>query len=341
MQPAHRFLARVVVAALGLVALLLALDGLVPARLLMRLPGAAHRDALSERAALQAVETELLFLGDSTNMFPDPERGRVSTSLFRALGMTGTDLSAMGYGQGIFGGQLELLARGESRPRAVVVPVNLRSFSAIFVARHRWTGHELVLRHGLYFGVRALEVFKVPLSGADDGFVEQPITYRGRALGRRSGLIGAPVPLPVTTGTPDHAAALSRVEQQARLSLLDNYASPIEHTAELAALRRTLHAAASLEPPVLFYLTPLNVALMEAVLSAEERADIGRNLALLSAVLEQSSQRYLDLSRWLTDGASFCDPAATPAEHLCPEARKRLGARLASWVSAELGRPGG
>jgi len=338
MQPAYRFLSRVVVVTLGLIALLLALDGLLPARLLMVLPGAAHGDALSERAALKSLEADVLFLGDSTNMFPDPDKGRVSASLFRTLGMTGTDLSAMGYGQSIFGDQLDLLTRGKKTPRAIVVPVNLRSFSAIFVARHRWTGHQLVLRHGLYFSVRALEVFKLPLSGADDSFVEQPITYRGRVVGRRTGLISAPVPVTAPDGAPDHAATLSRIEQQARLSLLDNYASPIEQTAELAALHRTLRAAANLDLPVFLYFTPLNVALMEAVLTDQERRDIEQNVALLIGVLRRSSHRYLNLSRWLTDRASFCDPAETPAEHLCPDARKRLGERLASWISDELSR---
>jgi hypothetical protein len=242
----------------------------------------------------------------------------------------------MGYGQAIYGAQLEVLARAKATLGAVVLPINLRSFSSIFVARHRWTGHELVLRHGLYFSVRALEVFKLPLSGADDHFVEQPIAYRGRVLGRRTGLVSAPTPLATTDGAPDHAATLSRIEQQARLSLLDNYANPIEHTDELTALRRTLRAAASVEQPVLFYITPLNVELMDEVLATEERRDIERNLALITSLLERSSHRYLDLSHWLTERASFCDPPETPAEHLCPEARKRLGERLASWVSHEL-----
>jgi hypothetical protein len=332
MHQAYRFVTIPLRAALLLSILLPCADRVLPTAALATLPGGVHREAITERARLSSIGAQLLFLGDSTNMFPDREAGSVSARLIDTLGAgPGVDLSAMGYNHSVFSRQLEVLASTGGRPRAVVVPVNLRGFSAVFRAGRRWTGHQLVLRYGLYLTVRALEVSKLPLSGADLSLIDHPITYRGRAIGTRTGLLTPPVPLAAAG-----AHHLTAVEQRTRISLIDNYANPIAGSDEWSSFERSLRVAKEVHAPVFFYVTPLNFPLMRRLLSREELADVEHNLALLTQLLERDASHHLDLSHWLDTPASFCDPPDYPAEHLCPEARKQLGDRLASWLSASI-----
>jgi len=226
------------------------------------------------------------------------------------------------YNVDVFLRYVEYLARTDTRPRLVIVPLNLRSFSPEWDSRpeYQFELEKFVLSSG-----RAAAAFSRPLSVFTDWF-ESPITTAQwltspvfddhRAAGRVSDYQGG-----------DYAAV---TEETMRRKIVFHYRYALDPAhRKLRSLDALADLAETSKIDVQWYVTPIDLEFCESRLPGT-REIVARNVSAIQAVLARHTMTALDLSDALPSACFDWKDSRYPNEHLNEDGRHRLAAMLRS-----------
>jgi hypothetical protein len=234
-------------------------------------------------AISHAFETpaDVLYLGDSTTFRfqPSDDDQRAMAEMLADL-MPETrivDIVGAGFRLRVFEGIVHYGSKQGSLPKAIVVPINLRSFSPVWDAYPAMQFESLLLHlqhpsplaRSLY---RPLAVFKTfdltPISSSE--FADRVDAISGDGAG------GQRPPMAIMYTTP--------IDPQHRL---------------LQAMERLVTAARRGGAHVVFYVTPVDVTLGKKVIGAEFSSGIKENLSIIHDLSDQLDVPLIDLSQSL------------------------------------------
>jgi hypothetical protein len=288
------------------------------------LPVAAE---LQEVRALAASRIDVVFLGDSS-VYAD-RRSRFSTGDLLQTRVperrVGT-IAHAAYHTGVYSAYARSMETLAYRPRYVVVPITLRSFSVSWDRRpdYRFESTIFMLEHSNLVGralVRPLQVFKAfdPPAGANAEY-DALTAYDGDvAIGTMKELSG-----------PDYAHV---TEEHSRNIVAASYMYALEpdhrKVVKLAELTSRLRAA-QIEP--IFYVTPVDYEACGRLLGRRFDARIAANVEVLRRVLAAQQVSLMDLSHLLESELFNWRDELYPNEHVIEEGRRRIAAELAKSI---------
>lgn len=217
------------------------------------------------------------------------------------------------------------LARQERRPRHVVVPVNLRSFSQEWDPRPEYQYRVQILRlrlgdllaHAVMAPASSLGLYKLnPI--AEEDYLALPI-HRGDER------VGTVRDFRVNPG--------ARPEDQLRNQIVLKYLYPLkpDHR-QLASIREIARVARGAGITPVFYVTPLDVRSIETWAGPEAVRRVAANVALVREVAASEGAVLLDLSFDL--GPECFDWKQFPHEHLREAGRRHVTERLRAALDA-------
>ncbi|UJR84478.1 hypothetical protein [Sandaracinus amylolyticus] len=227
----------------------------------------------------------------------------------------------------LHGAQLRFLAHRERAPRAVVVPINPRSFGRTWDHEPGWQ----FSREGAMY--------------------EHPILARAAAvLDFTWGAPSAEASERVHVICGEHDFGSMRELQRSdlgwdaprevgRARYVARYAGDVRVSPRMRDLERLVRAAESLPFVVLVYVTPVDVGGARALVGSRELACIEENLGAIAAVLDGYEGPHLDLSRHFERTEWFDHPPNEPHEHLRDSARAEVARILAATLEDALARP--
>lgn len=325
----YRFALRALAFLLLLVGLVFLLDALVMrSRHLRRLVLLEHAYDLER---FERSPGSLLYLGDSVVGWGGDKEGRervLPALAANASELPVTDGSHPAYGPRCFEAQVAALARGERRPKALLLELSLAAYGPRRAENPSWHFglRRSLLSSGSYLPRRALAVF-------EEGFGAR--TQRDyEALEVRVGGAGVAT-IGSLRGLPQAGVTQAELEERYRQRLLCDYATPIEASSEWPATLALLERLARLEVPVVVYLTPYDHQAMRRLLTVEEQARVRANVAALVQAGQRAGITIHDLSE-LLPSREFDTPEGVTAEHLYPGGRERVMERLSGALRASL-----
>ena len=290
----------------------------------------AHpRGPESEQRGLEALRqapTDVVILGDSVTDFVargDVDRESLAFKLRTGLpGCTSVNLARSAHHVEIFEPVVRFVsANPATKPRLVVVPLNLRSFSNSWIRHPAYRFEELrrllVNDHAVYDHAHApLAVFQWyrGVEGSQVEYDRAPALDGDRVvatLGQMNRVVayGAPGP--------------SAHEKRMRAAFVMRYAQRIATTDDrVAAVRRLAALLNARGIAGLFYLTPVDVETAERYAGPRIRAQIAANGRLLAGVLAREGFEVYDWS--LRFGGSHFSWILYPNEHLNERGRREL-----------------
>lgn len=282
--------------------------------------------AVGSVTRLHRSEGRILYLGDSVvDSVAMDERGqpKLPELLAKSLGMPVTNASRAAFGPRMYLALVAALERQQVRPHAIVVPINLRSFSPHWELQPSWRfGPErAMLETGIHAPIRALAVFKVDFGSTSyEAFRDAPVIVDGRYMG------------PLGVLDPPLGAGFGSVGNP-RGACLARYATDVRRSSQFGLLDSLFSRLASFEVPVVLYLTPVDLEYVGDFLDDREMAAVHGNLSILRSQLERSRLPWLDLAGSLSRDA-FDHPEEFPHEHLRQPGRELVADRLAGSLRA-------
>jgi len=218
------------------------------------------------------------------------------------------------------------LARQDRRPRRLLIPVNLRSFSPEWDPRPEYQLRLELLR--LRFGDPIALGFRTPLSLwkiyplhplSREEYHRMPVVADGRRIASVGELIEGSRTAPGKT----------RLESQ----FLFRYGVALtpDHR-KLRAMEAIVDTCrgAGMEP--VFYVYPVDVAAAEGAAGPFLREQILRNVQLIRTRMTARNAKILDLSGALPSGAFDWQASGTPHEHLNEQGRGAVAAELQKFL---------
>jgi hypothetical protein len=275
---------------------------------------------------------DVLLLGDSVATFVRPDdRDKRPLDRLLAERLPGAKVGLVGGNAHFMDVHLAFVEHAfasGARPRAVVVPVNLRSFSPLWDL-HPGLQHlkeRLRLRWGDTWGLglfRPVEAYRLYERGpaSEKEWLESP-AYRGT---RRVGTVDA-----LLNGRGDQAS----VPPLTRLFTLTYMQDVDPGHRHLRALRRLVELCRREGVPVLAYSTPVDVQSGLRWVGPEFREQVRRNALTVRRAVEESGARLLDLTPMLPADVFAWGPV--PNEHLSEQGRARLADELARELASRL-----
>ncbi|MBI5367023.1 MAG: hypothetical protein HZA54_08295 [Planctomycetes bacterium] len=324
-----RFGLRVALFGFGLGLLLLCPDAVRAGVTLRLLAGPLAREAAQAQSDLRSTAGRIAYLGDSVVYWvagEEPAGVGLAALLAAELKQEVVNLSMASHGQRMFAGELAYLRGQGVRPRAVLLPVNLRSFSPHWQHFPAWdhrrkadlvaTEFPLARRLGFLFEGDIEADAKAARGRAR-------VLVAGRDRGPLAELDAPPAGLPAP--------------EVARARCLARYCAEVACSPELPWLRSNLEALRASTAVRVAYLTPVDVQFVGRTCAPDEAAAMHANLELLRATLRAAGIAWLDLSTAL-GREDFEHPGDDINEHLRESGRRRVARELAAVVRAELER---
>jgi len=219
-----------------------------------------------------------------------------------------------------------VVARG-LRPRGLVIPINLRSFSPEWDRKPAYQFEK---------ELRLIRNADAPLRLAVDPLLrtlhlidEAPVTqheYKNSPVYRGERLVGV-------VRDFDNPSFREVTRERTRNKMILHYMYPLrEDHRKLEALRNIARTAARNDLNIVFYISPIDVQTGEELLPDEFRRQVGANVAMIQQALAGHRPALIDLSAALpADAFSWHD---YPNEHLCQEGRALVATRLAETFAA-------
>lgn len=278
-----------------------------------------------EMDRLLAQGVDVIYFGDSTVTALAPEdtdRRALGQMLQESLPLLEVSpLAHYAYHAEIYEAYCEYIRGGEQSPWAVVIPVNLRSFSLEWDRKPEWefVREKYLLRHrGLVARslLRPLTVFRAvdltPISQED--YLKTPV-YVGDALAgevRDFETMGRDVD--------------ADVFYERQFAYLYQYPLNRDHP-KLVALIRAIESLQAQDILPLLYITPIDYRTGEKYAGDAFAEQVAENVSLIRTVLAETGLQVLDLSRLLGPEA-FCYQREVH-EHLRAGGRKMVAERIA------------
>jgi|GEM_PF-3364314 len=255
---------------------------------------------------LQRAPGEIVFFGDSVvqtmalgdadpRLLPDMLAGEIDEPVLR--------ISQAATGAQMHAAWLRYAARLSPPPRAVIIPINLRSFSPHWERNPGWVFDDVaaMIDHPLYARLGSVLEWDWGRP-TDEAFAATPVFVNGIEVG--------------TVATLDDVAAGWAPSADVRRSrYLVRYASDIERSRRIVGFRDLVAEANASRFPVILYLTPVDVDAIEDNVDQATYAAVQANLAVLRAALATTRWPSVDLSASVRE-ADFDHPIGDPHEHM-------------------------
>lgn len=266
----------------------------------------------------------LIFFGDSTINYHDPS-DQDTSSIAQMLGELNPeysigDFSSDAYQLEIYEATLERIVRSPHKPEAVIIPVNMRTFSPEYETS-QFAKEEYYLRNRIPF----FESFDKPLmtihairfSGTtsdDPEFLSRPVYWGDAQVGTVSDFIEEKKLREVTD---------DRVKGRYIFSYMyDLHMDDVK----LEAIRRMAAMSASAGVDLYFYVTPIDVQSGVKAVGPDFERQTRKNVDRVCSVLAQEGLGCLDLAFAL--GSEFFSFKVYPNEHLKEAGRRFVAQKI-------------
>jgi hypothetical protein len=223
------------------------------------------------------------------------------------------------------------LWHGRKKPKIIVVPVNLRSFTTHWIMNPGWRFDDLqrYLRHaGIIYDLAYRPLKCLKASGDPDMTQDQyqwAQVYDGRkVVGRIKDFIGP----------EDDKVTDERKRNKVVFYFMQELDKKNERVCQMLRLARYTKIRGY---KVLFYIGPVDFQACDKLLGNERFSkQMKINADYIMKILDEAGYDALDLSRTLgSDG--FCYRSLYPDEHLNEKGRRYVAERLKERITAELG----
>lgn len=277
------------------------------------------------------VSTDVVTFGDSVLEHVDPrdvDRRPLSGQILAGMrGCTTANLAHSAYHPEIFEAVGRFVTRDpQTRPRLIIVPINLRSFSNTWIWHPMYRFEELqrlLLHDSLVYNLahRPLSAFRWydGVEGSQQDYDQAPI-YDGDLL------VGPQGPL---AQIAFHGAGGVSREERLRTAFVMRYSARLhaDHP-RVVALRHLAQILRDRHVPALFYLTPVDWQDAERLAGPAIGTHIDANAAMLAGLLRGTGARVKDWSRSMGHLDFSWDEL--PNEHLKETGRRKLAGLIVS-----------
>jgi hypothetical protein len=275
----------------------------------------------------------ILYFGDSVVERVsdlDKDKRTLSEMLADALRekMSLVCVSHSAYNMKVYFGLASALRRMQSKPRVVILPINLRSFSPQWDLEPSWQFESQLqcLREYAENGSVTLNDHKETLASRYEEFDSTPVFYPLSPLQQvgqfRLLIAGKPA---------------SEMQKRFRSSqiFIFHYLYRLEHShPKLEMLKETINLLLNLGIKVLVYVTPVNYVAGERYVGKPFVSSLNENRSVVTRILEPfltgSQVKYKDYSQLLADDCFFHENS--PTEHLNQTGRTKLVTELVNDV---------
>ena len=273
-----------------------------------------------------AAEPEVVVFCDSTNAWideADEDRRAITEMLSDLLGGAKVGhVTRAAYHSEVYAEFVDLIARRGLGPDALVVPINLRSFSPEWDRKpaYQFAVEKRQIRHADDALAQAVDPLLRTLHLTDDTPVTQS-DYKATPVFRGEFLEGF-------VRDFDNPSFREPTPERTRRKMIFHYMYPLrEDHRKLEALRRISRTAREHDLRVVFYFSPVDVETGESLLPGEFRERVAANVATIREALSDHEPALIDLSDAL--GPRSFSWHDYPNEHLCEVGRRRIAAALA------------
>ena len=323
-QPVKRFWVKIVMFAAMLLLSQLALSSVLMRRL------DVYRD-------LEAIKSaDVVLFGDSTNSFAwkaDGDKRSIKDFLAELLSKYKVDAVAQaGYHMPVFAAYSNIMASLTQRPKYIVIPINLRSFSPCWLDNPARSFPELnpTLQWGPWMYTALIEPLKT-LNGAGDSklkktqaeYLDSPVFDRDIRVGAVRDFKN--IEVGVGTDKLDDAGKKTFIAYINCLHFDKNHP-------QLRWLRETILSARKAGVAPIVYITPSNYELASDWYGPEFQARTAESIAIIQAVLAEFKLSAIDMSFDLTR-ENFFDPI--PSEHMKEAGRRHVAMRIAESINGK------
>ncbi|MBI2373173.1 MAG: hypothetical protein HYV07_04175 [Deltaproteobacteria bacterium] len=294
-----------------------------------RRPVEMRTPELNKVQALANAGTDVLFLGDSSIFAEEGNQLNTDTILQSLMPEHKVGLIAhWAFHLGVYAAYFEYVRAIGFRPKYVVVPVNLRSFSASWYSCPEYQFAEITfaLRHSSYVArafLDPLKVFKAfqLMSPTQDEFRRTPVLDGDEKVGVVADFKG-----------PEYSGEVT--EAHLRDIIVFHYMNRIDrdHPRAKDLMRLADQILESGSVPV-FYVSPVDHESCSTALGDRFDERLAENVEALRGVLNERQLPLLDLSRSV-EAKDFNWRPGYPNEHMLEPGRRYLAERLAEHMRA-------
>ncbi|HUR38495.1 MAG TPA: hypothetical protein VM222_03335 [Planctomycetota bacterium] len=284
--------------------------------------------------ALVPMHPDVLYLGDSVlESVASSDAPPISLASMLKKGLPGMSLgflSGPGHGPEVHRDETAYVLGKGLRPRAIVVPINLRSFSEFWdqMPQLQYSRERFWLRHGDLLG-RGLHgpMSTYQLYSALEGYARSEKEYDRIPVVRGTGTLG-------TLGEIFKGPAPElHLADSFNATYLYSLASDHRKVLALSGLARICRDSGI---PLLAYVTPIDIETCERLLGPGIRPRIEKNIDVVRVAMEREGAQWKDAA-FLLKARDF-DWHRYPNEHLNENGRRRLAEVLDSWLLSSCGR---
>jgi len=275
------------------------------------------KEFLSDHHAFHNIETlsnaenKTLYFGDS--VISNGE-GSVDEYLSEISNREITPLHYPSYSQEIFFNMLTVMVNQGVKPKLVILPVNLRSFSPSWEQDYRWKfpNEDLVYYWGYDLPFRLARVFKINTGPID--------TYEAdQGLVMIEGQWKSIEPEPLTT-YPEEIR--SKIEYR-MLKSLRYYGMDLKRSKSLKFLKKNAELLTKHGINHLIYLTPLDQTELKRWLTGPEYKHVQANINTVFDLVKSETQYAVNFAYLLPTG-NFDYPKRRVSEHLTVAGKQKL-----------------
>jgi len=276
-----------------------------------------------------ACPQQILYFGDSTVVYRcDPDGPSLFEAVKERLGPQWSigQVAHPAYSLTQYETFCRYLSKHDSRPEAVIIPINLRSFTTGWDMRPEWQFQRETV-YALYdsFLYRVfftpLTIFKAPqfnLSPIEAGTFQRLPVYKGTEL--------------VGTVKEFDVSEVEDLSQQFVFRYMQSIKSSDRKAQSLKCLARL---GRQMNLKVIFYITPIDYETGIAELGDAFEQQITMNIETLQALAANEGSAIFDLSRLLSSDM-FCHESAHPNEHVTSEGMAILAEEVATVTRAAM-----
>jgi len=286
-----------------------------------------------------AQQADVLYFGDSSVLLSgsrDANKAGIDLLFQAKSGLSVCSVASPGFSAVLYSEYLHLLDKTRYKPRLVIIPINLRSFTGSSVRRPalNFPLRQIYIRYRSTGKLELADYLRYRFLGLEDRLTEEwkdlQVVYAGQNLGtHRSIQKECRIP-EILDYAPEREHLYAR---QLGKKFSYHYMAPIaSDDAMLSYLEETIRYLKGQRIPVLFYLTPINFRDGRKYAGEAFTARNEKNIAVIAKFMKEHDVKFLDLATSL-DASYFVDKRDV-YEHLNFEGRDFVADRVAQAAQA-------
>lgn len=284
---------------------------------------------------------DVIYLGDSTIRFTgsrDTDKTGIDQFFLKEAGLSTVTIAKPGYSAILFANYVKLLKKTKFRPKLVIIPINLRSFSESGVQRPaaRFSLQQIYSDYRATGSFNWYEYLKFRYFGEEERLTKlwenQPVVRGGISIGTNREVIDQSRIREVLDYTPEREAWYKK-ELALKFSYHYLMDIPPEHLL-ITKLKETISTLASMNIKVLCYITPLDMESGRRYVGKAFDNQVNQNLNITMQELEKSGVKCLDLHNLLS--REHFVHKSDVHEHLDTSGRQLVGTHVAKRARQQL-----